>query len=195
MISYTHIAKRQPQRDGLSGLLNPPCRFMYCRYSVFFAFVTAPALFPATFFPFVLPNSPKPIIAFIAAISSSSSSISRSPSSSGGASFVRRWGEGLRFRSSLALLTLKDMVFLVPLDWPSGRGRVGSVLDGESDRSWERLLLRGDAERRFLSEGLLAVRMTSECANVVLLGPLSSSRRCLGSPSSSRRLSRLSRSS
>ena len=64
----------QDYRLGLSGLLNPPTRFMYCLYSVFFSFRTAYTSFPGTFVFFVVLNPAKPIMARICAISGSESS-------------------------------------------------------------------------------------------------------------------------
>ena len=58
--------------EGLSGRLNPPMRFMYCRYSVFFSLRTPYTLFPGTLVFFVLLNLVKPMLRRI--ISSTSSS-------------------------------------------------------------------------------------------------------------------------
>lgn len=61
---------------GLKGLLNPPTRFMYCRYSVFLSFLTPYNLsFPGTFVFLVLLKPTKPITLFIAVSSSSLGSI------------------------------------------------------------------------------------------------------------------------
>lgn len=67
---------------GLSGLLNPPTRFMYCLYSVFLSFLTPYSLsLPGTFVFFVLLKPLKPINLFIAVSSSSSGSIGAGASS------------------------------------------------------------------------------------------------------------------
>ena len=59
--------------DGLSGLLKPPTRFMYCLYSVFFSFLTAYNLsLPGTFVFFVDLNVANPIIFCICSCNSSS---------------------------------------------------------------------------------------------------------------------------
>lgn len=63
----------RPHLLGLKGLLNPPTRFIYCLYSVFFSFLTPNALFPGTFVFFVVLNVAKPIIFRIRAISGSES--------------------------------------------------------------------------------------------------------------------------
>jgi hypothetical protein len=60
-------------RLGLSGLLNPPTRFIYCLYSVFFSFLTPETSFPFTFVFFVDANPANPIARLIAAISGSES--------------------------------------------------------------------------------------------------------------------------
>lgn len=60
-------------RLGLSGLLNPPTRFMYCLYSVFFSLLTPHTLLPLTLVFFVVVNPAKPIILRISAVSGSSS--------------------------------------------------------------------------------------------------------------------------
>jgi hypothetical protein len=71
-----HILKTAHSLVGLSGLLNPPTRFMYCLYSVFLSFLTPYNLsFPGTFVFFVLLNPTKPINLFIAVSSSSPGSI------------------------------------------------------------------------------------------------------------------------
>ncbi len=44
---------------GLRGWLNPPTRFMYCLYSVFFSLRTALTLFPGTFWFLVVLEAPK----------------------------------------------------------------------------------------------------------------------------------------
>jgi len=69
-------------RLGLSGLLKPPTRFIYCLYSVFFSFPIPYTLFPFTFVFFVDLNPVKPIAFRIAATSGSEST----SISSGGAS-------------------------------------------------------------------------------------------------------------
>jgi len=64
-------------REGLSGRLNPPTRFIYCLYCVCLSFLTAYSLsFPGTFVFFVLRKLAKPMTFFISASSSSSSSAS-----------------------------------------------------------------------------------------------------------------------
>ena len=60
--------------DGLSGRLNPPTRFMYCLYSVFFSFRTPYTLFPFTFVFFVDLKPANPIIRLNATVSGSESS-------------------------------------------------------------------------------------------------------------------------
>ena len=60
--------------DGLSGLLKPPIRFMYCRYSVFFSFRTPYTLLPLTLVFFVDLKPANPIIRLKAAVSGSESS-------------------------------------------------------------------------------------------------------------------------
>lgn len=60
-------------RLGLNGLLNPPTRFIYCLYSVFFSFRTPYTLLPFTFVFFVDLNPVKPIARRISAISGSES--------------------------------------------------------------------------------------------------------------------------
>lgn len=67
------ILVKSPYRFGLNGLLNPPTRFMYCLYVVFFSFLTAYISFPGTFVFFVLRNRVNPRAFFIARSSSSSS--------------------------------------------------------------------------------------------------------------------------
>ena len=67
-----------PPLVGLSGRLNPPTRFMYCLYSVFFSFLTPYTLFPGTFVCFVVLNPTNPIAILIAFVSSSSSGVSTS---------------------------------------------------------------------------------------------------------------------
>ena len=62
-----------PYLLGLRGLLNPPTRFMYCRYSVFFSFLTAYTLFPGTFVFCVVLNVAKPIVFRNRAVSGSES--------------------------------------------------------------------------------------------------------------------------
>ena len=61
-------------RLGLNGRLNPPTRFMYCRYSVFFSRRTPLTLLPLTFVFFVDLKPAKPICARSAAVSGSASS-------------------------------------------------------------------------------------------------------------------------
>lgn len=63
-----------PYRLGLNGLLNPPTRFIYCLYSVFFSFLTPYTLFPFTLVFFVDLNPVNPIAFRISATSGSESS-------------------------------------------------------------------------------------------------------------------------
>ena len=79
-------------RLGLSGLLNPPTRFIYCLYSVFFSFLTPETLFPFTFVFFVDVNPVNPIALRISAISGSESA---STSMASFACAVRGSAEGL----------------------------------------------------------------------------------------------------
>lgn len=62
-----------PYRLGLNGLLNPPTRFIYCLYSVFFSFRTPYTLFPFTLVFFVDLNPVNPIALRISATSGSDS--------------------------------------------------------------------------------------------------------------------------
>jgi len=73
-------------RLGLNGLLNPPTRFIYCLYSVFFSFRIPDTLFPFTFVFFVDLNPVNPIAFLIAAISGSEST---------SISFVEAFGSGV----------------------------------------------------------------------------------------------------
>lgn len=84
-------------RDGLNGLLKPPCLFIYCRYSDFFSFRIPLALLPATFFPFVVPKPPKPIMACMEASPSSSSPWPSTSMSSSYSSWSILLGEGGAF--------------------------------------------------------------------------------------------------
>ncbi len=67
------VQRPHHSRLGLNGLLNPPTRFMYCRYSVFFSLRTPDTSFPGTFVFFVVLNPPNPIVFRIIAPSGSSS--------------------------------------------------------------------------------------------------------------------------
>jgi hypothetical protein len=82
--------------EGLSGRLNPPTRFIYCLYSVFFSFLTPYIWLPGTFLLCVVLKPVKPII-FLSRASSSSSSIAiASPLGTGLLSFFFS-GSGLTF--------------------------------------------------------------------------------------------------
>lgn len=101
-ISYFH-------RDGLSGRLKPPIRFIYCRYSLFFSLRTPPAALPTTRFPLVESNPPNPIMACMAAMSLSSTSTSSSFSlffPIGSPRVFRSWRLSGVFLSCSALLLL-----------------------------------------------------------------------------------------
>lgn len=106
--SYTKLN----YRPGLNGRLNPPTRFMYWRYSVFFSFLIPPALFPGTRVFFVVPKPPKPIMACIA-LSPSSSSTTTSPSSSPSSSMGSPWEE---FGVAVLFLLLLDSSSGEPLE-------------------------------------------------------------------------------
>ena len=73
--SATAFANQIPvhYRLGLSGLLNPPTRFIYCLYSVFFSFLTPYTLFPFTCLFFVDLKPANPIARLISATSGSES--------------------------------------------------------------------------------------------------------------------------
>lgn len=77
------------RRQGLSGRLKPPIRFMYCLYSVFFSFRTPYTSFPGTCVFFVLLNRLKPMyFRMTASISSSSTGPSSTSISSFDESFT-----------------------------------------------------------------------------------------------------------
>ena len=123
-------------RLGLNGLLNPPTRFIYCLYSVFFSFLTPDTLFPFTFVFFVDLNPVKPIALRISAISGSeSASTSMASFSCFAAGSVEEvvpltLAVGLESLSVLLLGGCLDDEFLVKARGPVGGARSEAGLEG-----------------------------------------------------------------
>lgn len=61
--SNKNIVNNQATKSN--GRLNPPLRFIYCRYLRFNITCTSPALFPSTFLFFVVSKPQKPIVFII----------------------------------------------------------------------------------------------------------------------------------